>query len=112
MQSDLTTQSADIIPAWIGNRHRRSHTDALLQKYTLAVIFTFSFLPLRGNKWYQMHIFTVYLLYDALDISKDFKDRGKLQHRWIVLYGYELIWVFSSSHTKPQKKILNSDAVR
>lgn len=79
MQSDLTTQSADITLASIGNRHR--HTDALLQKYTLAVFVTFSFLSSRGNKRYQMHIFSVYLFYDALDFSKDFKDSGKLQHR-------------------------------
>lgn len=108
MQSDLTTQSADITPAWIGNRHR--HTDALLQKYTLAVIVTFSFLSLRGNKRYQMHIFRVYPFHEPFDFSKGFQTTAQMNSA--VWEAVDL--PFSSSHNKPQKKakILNLDAVR
>ena len=60
-QSDLTTQSADIIPAWM--RNRRTHTDALL----LAAVF--SALSLRGEQvlshsplfFFSFPFFTVYL---------------------------------------------------
>lgn len=70
MQSDLTAQSADITPDWIGNRRRGTQTRS---NKTLIAIFR------GGNKQYQMHIFifTAYLFYEAADISKEFKEQGE-----------------------------------
>lgn len=61
MQSDLTTQSADIILAWIGNRH--THTDALLQKQTLAVVFyIFFFITEEEHIISDAHFYNISIL--------------------------------------------------
>lgn len=64
MQSDLTTQSADITPVRIGNGNQDTHADGLIHDYALTVIFTFSFF---GHS-------IQYTFHDTIDVSNSYSE--------------------------------------